>query len=223
MTSLPPLLITSAITVASEKLARLSSVNDRLKYAAEGIENWLSMVPELKIVLCDGSGYDLTSLVKQRWPGGQIEVLGFLNDSKAVSFLGKGFGEGQIVEYALKNSATLSSHDSFMKCTSKLWVSNFDFIRETCDKTRFNIETKRQGNNQLIYSRVDTRFYCVTKDFYATHLSEAYKSVSRLDKYHIEHAYLRCLLRAGVLNDFMFPTTPIVRGVSGSLGVEHTK
>lgn len=221
MKSLPPLLITSAVTVASNNLTRLSLVPDRLRYTADGIDNWLRIVPDLRIVICDGSGYDLNSFVSQRWPGSQIEVLSFLNDTEKVAVFGKGFGEGQIIDYALKNSRFLLEQDVFMKCTSKLWVSNFESIMTSCNGTRFNIRTKPTGAESRRFSWVDTRFYSVTKEFFATNLADAYKSVNRLEKHYIEHAYLDALISAGVVNDVLFPKKPIIKGVSGSFGVEH--
>jgi hypothetical protein len=221
MKTLPPLLVTSAINVASAHLAKLTSVTDRLMYTAYGIDNWLRIVPNLKIVICDGSGYDLSSFVSQRWPGSRIEVLSFHNDAERVAALGKGFGEGQIIDYALENSRFLAEHNVFMKCTSKLWVSNFEAILTSCNVTRFNIRAKPIGEESRLFTWVDTRFYSVTKEFFGAYLAEAYKTVNRMEKHYIEHAYLEALIGAGVVNDVLFPKKPIIKGVSGSFGVEH--
>ena len=41
---------------------------------------------------------------------------------------GKGYGEGEIIEYALKNSAFLHSEREFIKLTGRITIENLDAI-----------------------------------------------------------------------------------------------
>lgn len=223
MKSSPPLLITSAITPASSEIVELTSVEDRLNYTAEGINNWLRMLPELQIVICDGSNYDLQEFVNTQWPHASIEVLTFSNNSMKVSELGKGYGEGEISAYALKNSKILRRSKVFMKCTSKLWVNNIVEILQNNVSTQFHIKRRKNSQGLFVLTWVDTRFYIVEKRFYRRHLSRLYKTVNRKSKYYIEHAFLDRLTTLKSLPKIQFPIKPVICGVSGTSGRRHEK
>ncbi len=49
--------------------------------------------------------------------------------------LGKGFGEGKILEHVMHRSSILNSCSSFFKCTGRVYISNFsdisDFLKDT--------------------------------------------------------------------------------------------
>jgi hypothetical protein len=216
-----PLLITSAILPASGHLARLSSPEDRLTFTAEGIENWLKIVPNLQIVICDGSGYDLRQFARRLWPAATIEVLWFNNDTPKVSALGKGYGEGEIIAYALERSSTLRRHGGFMKCTSKYWISNFWAVQKNYQPTQFHIRRRENHQGGVEPTEVDTRFFFVEKNFHQSHLETAYQEVARDEGRFIEHVFLNRLLEAGDIERFQFPVKPKVNGVSGTSGVRR--
>lgn len=219
MKSCPPLLITSAVRPASAELVELSSIDDRLAYTAEAITQWLKIFPDLHIVICDGSNFDLREFVLTQWPNASIEILFFLNDEEKVSQRGKGYGEGEIIAYALKHSKTLKRADRFMKCTSKLWVNDVEDLLEDCGPTQFHIRGRKTQEGIWVNTWVDTRFYIVQKNFYRRHLLNTYKNVHREQKFFLEHAFLEKLVSLSSLPHILFPRKPEIRGVSGTSGL----
>ncbi|HGC5044181.1 TPA: hypothetical protein ACIYP2_005853, partial [Escherichia coli] len=120
-----PVLVTSCIS-PNAPLTNLSDENSRLLHTLKAIRE-LSKNAD-SIVICDGSDYDLTKDIhndKQILNKDSIEIIHFKNDTESVKSYGKGYGEGEIIEYALMNSRYLSNAESFAKITSKLYVDNY--------------------------------------------------------------------------------------------------
>ena len=117
-----PLLITSAINPVAN-YTNLKNQEERINATKKSIDFWLSIGIKKKIVLCDGSDYDLkknfSNLIEKENQTHQIELISFKNNHKNVKKLGKGFGEGEIIRKALKTSLFLKNSDFFMKCNIK--------------------------------------------------------------------------------------------------------
>ncbi len=102
MTS-PPILLTSSV-IAMDSSVLLRDQNLRIFYTLESIKEWSTKAPDCKFIICDGSGFDFSSMMQEKFPHLQIECLAFLNDAEVVKRRGKGFGEGEIIRYALEHS-----------------------------------------------------------------------------------------------------------------------
>ncbi len=54
-----PLIITSAINACAER-TQLRSNDERLRLTLEGLREWMSLRVFRRIIVCDGTGFDLT-------------------------------------------------------------------------------------------------------------------------------------------------------------------
>ena len=215
----PVLLVTAAVNPASSQLAKLVDPTERLAATVEAVDEWLLRLPSLRIVICDGSGFDFTQVVRERWPCADIETLTFVNDIESVARLGKGFGEGQIIDFALRNSRLLRWQKYFMKCTAKLWVSNIaPVLRDWTGANNFVNLRVVSSPNENVAAKVNTRFFIVRRDFYNKHLRDAYLSVDRRRGHFIEHEFGDRLMRLNRGQTFDFATKPRIHGVSGTTG-----
>jgi hypothetical protein len=215
---IPLLLLTSAVTI-SDAQPVLNKKSDRIELTLYSIREWLILEPEIKIVICDGSNFDFSPLISDMFPLANIECLYFKNSSHLVSQFGKGFGEGEIIKYALANSRYLSESEFFAKCTSKLWVKNFrsclaewngSFI---CDGDFSNV-TKFKP---YVFNHIDTRFYFSTKIFYAENFLDAYQNVNDKEGQSLEQCFKNVAIHKQ-FRHFIFPIRPEIAGVSGSTG-----
>lgn len=218
---LPTLLLTSS-AIAHDTSVKLIDTASRIEHTLESIEHWRSIAPHLEIVVCDGSGHDFGPEVQQRFPGHPIECLAFENDRERVARQGKGYGEGEIIRFALKHSTRLQRADSFIKCTGKLWVTNVqDCLAEwqggllafACFENVFSMKPSR-----LAY--IDTRFYIVDKGFYHHHLEDAHLDVGGSEGLSIEDCFRDVILNRG-LTGVLFRTLPEVHGVGGGSGTYY--
>ena len=219
---LPPIILGSSINVMDQSVA-LKDPSERIKYTIESIENWLKIAPDIQLVVCDGSGFDFTPLIakqfSEKFHAHQIECLHFLNNSEKVAKFGKGYGEGEIIQYAITNSLILKDHEWFAKCTGKLWVDNFmecisewngRFLCQAYFSQVFSLKKTR-----LEY--VDTRFYLATKEFYNTHLATLHLQVGGHFESSIEDNFKKVIFDFQ-LTGILFRCFPIIRGVGGASG-----
>lgn len=210
-----PLLLTSAVNV-SAVLVEIRDADRRIALTMDAIREWIRIEPNIEIVICDGSGHDFTLLVKQTFPDNKIECLHFQNNEELVRTRGKGFGEGEIVNYALSHSKFISTADCFAKCTSKLWVDNY----HKC-LLGFNgiliCEIMYYENSLYNYRKCDTRFYITDKTFYIDTIANCHTQVDDERWYYLEHAFADAI-RGKNLRSVLFREKPLIYGFSGTTG-----
>lgn len=211
-----PVLLTSAVRVSARHTA-LQNADERLRLTLESIALWRSTPGVSVVVVCDGSGVDLSAKVPPAKAGeASVECLAFQNDVAAVRQQGKGHGEGQIVTYALRHSQHLGQAQVWAKCTGKLWVENFaECLKGFQGAASFDIRGLRRVRS------VDSRFYLVSSAFYAEYLAQAHEQVDDDRGWYLEHCLLQALEVLPIQRYVMVPP-PRVAGVSGSDGVLHT-
>lgn len=214
-----PLLLTSSV-VAHDIAVRLRDTNARLHHALESIGQWLRIDPSLQIVLCDGSNFNLATEVSRRFPTAKIECLAFENNQALVKELGRGWGEGEIVKYALRHSQLIQTAGCFAKCTSKLWVENYK-------------ECMRHWNGQLllsgvflntlspftktIFKQIDTRFYVADVKIYEKYFLDAHISMDSRAGHGLEDSFFD-ILKQHEFSKCLIPIPPVIQGVGGGTG-----
>ncbi len=208
-----PLLITSCVYV-NDQSVKLHNPQERIYHTVESINKWLEIDPDINMCVCDNSNYDFTSILKSKHPHSNIECISFKGEIGKTRDFGKGYGEGEIIRYALSNSSILSKNNNFMKCTGKLWVTNYLEL------------TKKWNNNFQCYgifknifnlkqpklSYIDTRFYITSKKFYFSIIDECYLS---LDGRSIEDVLCNKIINERI-KKIMMHKAPNIYGVSGA-------
>lgn len=219
--SLPPILITTCIT-SSDPLAKLDDPSKRLFHVVEGIQKWLEIHPKASLVLCDGSNFDLMPLISLRFPKADIECLCHTNSSEKISLHGKGYGEGEIIKYALSHSVKLMASSIFIKCTGKLWVENFnDCLKEWNGIFMADAHFTKSFNPYLAkLDYIDTRFYITDKNFYLENLLNLYLETNYQKDCSLENIFLK-KINAIKLKNFIFMSNPIICGVGGGSGTYY--
>lgn len=216
----PVLLLTGAIDVHQPNVpfTTLSNSDDRLSqylYSIRYAIDHYNLVK--KIVFCENTKYNhnYSSLIERaKLKGKVLEVLSFQGNYQAIQQKGKGYGEGEAIEYALQNSSLLSNCRLFYKLTGRLVIENLDLI----------VATSRVGNRFIlhpkeIYQRerdhVETYFFKVCPEFYTTKLLGAYKEVDEINNLYIEHLFFERLKGLNI-KAFKYPLKII--GNSGTSG-----
>ena len=168
-----------------------------------------------KVIFCDNSGfcYDSTKLKKiAASKSKQFEWLSFKENRNLANELGKGYGEGEIIKYALKNSSIISSSDKFLcKITGRLKITNIDGLI----KKNKNCFMKKHFSNEI-----DTRFYYVSIYTYKKYLMDAHERVNDSKKKYLEHVFYDALKQNNIKYS-MFYKRPLFVGISGSTGRKY--
>ncbi len=219
--SLPtiPILLTSSI-IAHDQGVKLKDTDARLHHALESVAQWLRVAPGHPITLCDGSSFDLQHEIAQRFPDAPIECLAFANDQTKVSQYGRGYGEGEIVKYALQHSHFIRQAGCFAKCSSKLWVENFEECVQwwngslLCKGIFLNAFSPFQPT---VLQHIDTRFYLASVSTYEKYLVNVHLGIDVAAGHGLEECFHAAFLQNQIKQSLM-PIPPIIDGVGGGTG-----
>jgi hypothetical protein len=216
--SIPPVLITTCI-IPTDCNIRLVDPNKRLFHTIEAIEYWSTVGSNIRIIVCDGSNFNYSEILRIKFPNVEIEFLHFQTSEISTKLKGKGFGEGEIINFALENSIILMKSESFIKCTGKLWIEN---IMQMVDNYRSPLSINAHFDHIFSLKSIklrylDTRFYIVNKNFYKQYLSNAHLECNSSEGINLEHIFLEIMIN---LNEkyFIFKKNPIIQGVGGGSG-----
>ena len=210
----PPLIITTAALPGDVPFLEMRDSEQRIAKYLKAINIWLKKIPDLRIVLCDGTGFDWIDIVEEKYPNHHFECLHFINDMNSVKKYGKGFGEIEILNFAVNNSRYVAEQSRFMKITGKYWVNNickFDDEDLFCDfkcKSTFLIFKLK-----LLY--INSSFFICSSQMY---LKYFYNS-SILINYHsgddLEHVMGKIIISNNIKN-YQFKRFPGIAGWSGT-------
>jgi hypothetical protein len=213
-----PVLLTSSVVPADADV-KLVEPEQRLFHTIESIAQWLRFSNFVQLVICDGSGFDFTDVLKQKFPDADIECLAFQNDKEQVARRGKGYGEGEIVKFAIENSERIRESGFFAKCTGKLWVENFEacwsewngrFLGKAHFDNVFSLRATR-------LSYFDTRFYLADVAFYQQYFSHVHLDVGGAKGLSLEDCF-KTVVVGNQMKNFLFRTPPLICGVGGGSG-----
>lgn len=224
-----PLLVTSAINV-NAPFTILKDPSLRLNLLIDSIMKWRGYFPNIAIVLCDGSGYDFEAseaIKKLIQNDSNFEVLSFLNDFTKVTEFGKGYGEGEIIKYALSHSQKLRGVQHFMKITGRLFCC--DFYKSINGMLRSDFSGIALIGYKLNFiprdeHAFDTRFYVVRRNFYENFLIDAYREVNDKSGNYLEYVFYKKLLMANCLGaKINFLANFHIEGRSGTKNTDYIK
>lgn len=217
-----PILLTSSV-IAHDKGVALKDTDERTRLALLSVEEWLKIDPCLSLVLCDGSSFDFSPLVAQRFPQARIECLPFENQQDLVKKYGRGYGEGEIVRHALHHSRFIAEAGCFAKCSSKLWVENFKACvqawngRLLLKGVFLNVFSPFRKTE---FSYVDTRFYIASKDVYTRYFENAHRKIGKRKGYGLENSFHDIVIEERLRHSLM-GVAPVICGVGGGTGAYY--
>ncbi|MFA9186501.1 hypothetical protein [Flavobacterium magnesitis] len=217
------LIITSTVNVNS-CLTVLVDAGVRLKQYVDSVLFYLQSKKIDKIIICDNSLFDYSEIKvindQALLNGKKIEFLNFEGDIKKIQEFGKGYGEGEIVQYVFKNSKLIrEDEDCFLKVTGRLKLSNVDSILNYF-KPKCNYFQPAILNPFTKSFKVDTRFYQLSKETFISFFMDSYKLVNDKDSFFLEHVYFRKLKEEKVKYK-PFNQLPFFVGISGSTGISY--
>ncbi len=219
---LPPVLITSAVYVDDQSV-KLRCPQKRIGLTLAAVEKWIELYGKsISLIICDGTNYDFTQEIKNKNYHQQVECLYFRNSSDKVVMHSKGYGEMEIIKFALENSKILNKSQVFSKCTARHWVINYDKILINSAITQFRPYFKISYfpfSTSII--SIDTRFYTVNRDFYCEHLMPITQEMelSASGALHgLEEFFLAKMLNLKNQCPIFYRCIPIIAGVSGASG-----
>ncbi len=213
------LLITGCISPSPHvKNLTIQNAEERYRQYIDALIFYISETKIKNIVYCDNSNYLENKEIMQiaRQYNKNFEWLSFQGDFKLVNKYGKGYGEGEIIEYALFNSKIIKTCSILVKVTGRLKVINIDrIIRHSNNNNYFFYITKR-----YCQKFVDTRFYIINKNDYINYFIKQYKNVRDSENIFIEHVFAKVIIKER-LKYKHFIIEPNILGISGTNGKKY--
>lgn len=214
------LLLTASVNakLASPIYTNLIDTNERMEQYLSTLKRYIIESNFDTFVFCENTGYIIPKdyLVELAWKNKKsIEFLTFISDVESVKKFGKGYGEGQCIEYALKNSIYLQKElVCFFKVTGRLFIENInEIIRE--NRNRKNCYLTDGINSKS----VKTVFFKTQVSFFNRNLLDVYKNVNDSENKFLEYIYFECLINEKVKGISPYP---FISGNSGSTGNPYT-
>lgn len=208
------ILLTACINPNGMIYTSLRNCVERKKQYVDAIRYYLSKT-NLKIVFVENSNTDISSLFPNAIMKGRLECLTFQGNQNITR--GKGFGECEIIKFALENSVILCTCKKkyIVKITGRLIVRNLNILIRT---HRFLLPHKSvicAINSNLSFP--DSRCIIAPASFYKKLL----KRMDNIDDslgYYFEHALLDTIKKEDAYYYYPFFIQPNIEGVSGSTG-----
>jgi hypothetical protein len=210
----PPLVITTAVSPRNVPYLSMTNSNERILKYQDGIDIWLKKIPDLRIVLCDGTGFDWSPIVQHKYKLAHIECLSHFNDIDGVQQYGKGFGEVQSLNYAVDNSRLISESKQFMKITGKYWINNIDKFAKNDLFSEFKCKSIFKISRwSVLY--VNSAFFSCSVHAYKKYFYESYKLINDHTGKDLEHVLGDVIVNNDIKN-YQFRTSPAICGWTGT-------
>lgn len=194
---------------------------ERLQQYVDGIQFLIESKAFSKIVFCENSGYGTRELEvlesKAHRENIQLELLSFVGNKEQMIIHGKGYGEGEIMQYVFEHSQLVKDEKTFVKITGRMKIINIKKIVSCLKdgKTYFNIP------NRTIREFYDTRIYAMPTEQFRNNFLHKYVEVMDEEGHYLEHVYTE-ILKENMISVRNFPRYPRIVGISGSTGSVYT-
>ena len=215
------LFMTACINPSGMPNTALQSVSLRKKQDMEAINYYLANT-KYRILFVENSGVDISSYFLEEIKTGRMEFLTFEGNDFDKK-LGKGYGEGLIVRYALQNSKLLHADSMVIKVSGRHIVTNLSKIENLsnvfCGKNGYvvcDINPKTRGaNSDLFISSVDFLWL----------FEKNIEMINEESHIWFEHVLYKTIVQYCNMNGkFIYLPLPLRQvGVSGSMGTSFKK
>ncbi|MFO0358015.1 MAG: hypothetical protein ACK50A_13760 [Sphingobacteriaceae bacterium] len=213
------ILLTASIdpAVSNTPLTKITDPKIRLAQYTQVIEKLIETGAFSIIIFCENTNYEFNKdvlLNKAIQKGIELEFISFSGDHEKVKQLGKGYGEGEIIKYAIEHSKHLNDEAIFYKLTGRVFIKNIKRIVNK-DHKKQTIFIRAQRNKRII----DARFFKTSVKFFKEHLMNVFTEVNDLQKHYLEMVYFEKLNGIGHID--RFSEFPFITGLSGSTGEKY--
>lgn len=213
------LLLTGCINPSGMSYTSLNDPKERERQYVNAIHFYLSKT-HYPVVFTENSGTDISQLFTDSIKSGRMEFLTFKGNQNKER--GKGYGECEILQYALEHSILINTAKSkrIAKITGRLIIRNIQSIILWHTLFTSQDTTLCSFNSDLSFP--DSRFIIASKEFYHTFLKKK-DCINDSTGYYFEHALCDTIKKEKAFAYSPFFMMPRIEGISGSTGKEYTE
>lgn len=211
------ILLTGCIDPNGMLLTTLNNKEERKDQYIRSIHYYLSKT-KYPIVFVENSNTDISSLFQEHIDSKRLEIMTF--DGNKDKSRGKGYGECEIIQYALDHSILIraTKDQIIIKITGRLIVRNINRIINLYTLLLSHYTVSCAINSDFTFP--DSRLIIAPTDFYQSIL-ELKEEINDSLGYYFEHA-----LCDTIKNNSKYPYCPLlympyIEGISGSTGKKY--
>lgn len=212
------ILLTATVNPNGMSMTSIQNVQERRSQYIDTIKFW-STVENVNLVLVENSNTSLKEDFRNIETLQDIEILTFDGNNYDRS-IGKGYGEYNCMDYAVRNSVFIKNSDWIFKVTGRYSILNFtSFFNYYLQ----NLDIDLMVDFKLNLTFADSRFFGFRKEFITNYLSKYKTIVDDSKGIYFENILLKASLNA-IADGYVYrpyPTLPRIRGYSGSLGTKY--
>ncbi|UKK51897.1 hypothetical protein L6472_04755 [Prevotella sp. E13-17] len=204
------ILLTGCINPNGMAFTQLNNVSERQKQYINAIHFYLSNT-NCPIVFCENSDTDIQPFIENAQD--RLEILTFSGNKNKQR--GKGYGEAEIIEYALSHSSFIQEDCIIIKITGRLIVNNICPIIKS-------LTCKQDFVTCLFHSDLtfaDSRIFCATVSFFCEFLNNK-ERINDSENVFFEHILSSTVL-ASSIRFIPYIEEPLITGISGSTGKQY--
>lgn len=197
-------------TVLQNKEVRLMQYVNAVK--------WYIEHTSLQIVFVENTGCNISPLFEKEIAQKRLEVFTF-NGNDYDKSIGKGYGEAQIIKFALKHSHFLRFECSIIKVTGRMICENICRIEKRCNNINCVYALIRM-DTKGVYS-CNSQVFVTPRLFLENYFLHNINTLNDSQEYYFEHllydAAKQWRLEGHDFCDLWFPIK--LKGISGSTGI----
>lgn len=208
------LLLTGSLRPSTTPFLTLTDPNIRINHYISAIKYYIYTSNFNRIVFADNtdSAREICFLITEAFNfQKKLEIISFAGNKSRVENQGKGFGECEIIEYALNKSKLISSDDLVVKITGRYEILNINKIFEKIN-TNYPSFIRVPGNNMI-----DAVVFSFLPTTWNAYFKSAIEMIDDNNGYYFEHV-LYDLVKRNQMNISRLPYFPLFSQLSGTSG-----
>lgn len=215
------LFLTACINPKGMTNTAIQNLNIRKEQYYEALNFYINNT-DFRILFVDNSGYDISADFKKYIEEGRLEVI-TIDNNNFNKELGKGYGEGLIINHGLLNSKFITKNSIIIKVTGRHIVKNINTIYAM---TRMAYNSKSfvccDINNKSKSGISDC--FIATYDFFVLFATRYISFINEANNIWFEHALYKAIIVFCRDNEFVFLPLPLnQKGCSGSTGEKFSR
>lgn len=206
------ILLTACINPGGMAFTKLSDPDERKTQYIDAI-NYYVKKTTFPIVFVENSNTDISFLFQDKIIEDRLEFLTFKGNADKTR--GKGYGEAEIIEYAMNHSKNIAIDSNIIKITGRLIVENV--MKLVASRDLFCLKYSIQCAVNSEFSFADSRILISSVIFMRQFLNKKYQ-IDDSKNVFFEHVLLNTIKEIDKFYYFPFLEKPQIIGVSGSTG-----
>jgi hypothetical protein len=216
------ILLTACVNPCGMSSTKLQDTTIRLEQYKQALSFYLSET-SYKILFVENTGYDFGNDFSAHINNGRLEYLTFSGNNYDLS-LGKGYGEAQIISYAINNSHFLKKASVIIKITGRIIVEN---VVDLCSGVNIP-DTK----NVMIACNIrpskkigTSTFFVCKKEFLTNYFLPHIQEINETDHIWFEHILYESIIQCKKEKKkiLIFPKPIKIQGIAGTTSLPYPK